>query len=119
MEKPYKKLAVWGVAYSFVLEVYRVTQRFPQDEKFGIVSQLRRAAVSVAANIVEGQAKPTKKDFLRYLYIARGSLTECEFFLELTKDLGLLDGVSYEQLEALRGRTGYLLHRLIDSLRNP
>ncbi|MFH1631513.1 MAG: four helix bundle protein [bacterium] len=114
--KPYKKLFAWQAGYKFTIDTYRFTEDFPKHELYGVVSQLRRAAISVLANIVEGQAKPTTKDFLRYLYIAKASLAECEFFLELSKDLGYLNEETYSTLESSRGQTSFLLNRLIGSL---
>jgi four helix bundle protein len=84
---------------------------------YGVTSQLRRAAVSVLANIVEGQAKPTRKDFRRYLNISKGSIRECEFFLELSKDLGYLGPNNFDKLNNLQNRTAFLLYKLICSLR--
>ena len=112
----YRDLIVWQRGYGYVLEVYKLTKNFPKHELYGVVSQLRRASSSVLANIVEGQAKNSKKDFVRFLYIARGSIRECEFFLELSRDLGYLTKEQYEHLESMRGETGFLLHRLIKSL---
>ncbi len=115
-EKSYKKLIVWQNGYRFILEVYRLSKTFPKYEQYGITSQLRRAAVSVIANIVEGQAKNSRKDFLRYLNIAKGSIRECEFLLELAHDLGYLSREDYNHLEELQAKTAYLLHRLTLSL---
>jgi four helix bundle protein len=111
-EKPYKKLIVWQRGYEFVLEVYRLSETFPKREWYGLTSQLRRAAVSVLANIVEGSAKRSLKDFLRFLDIAKGSLWECEFLLELSKDLHYLTQDDFQHLDELRAKTAYLLHRL-------
>lgn len=115
-KKPYKNLLVWQRSYSFILGVYQVTKDFPSEEKYGVTSQLRRAAVSVSNNIVEGGAKRSAKDFVRFLYIAKGSLTECEFLLELARDLQYLGTIDYDRLEDLRRQTSILLNRLINSL---
>jgi len=114
--KPYQNILAWQKSYEFVIEVYRLTKFFPNEEKYGIVSQLRRAAVSVSANIVEGRAKPSDKDFLRFLNIAKGSLWECQFFLKLSKDLGYLNDTEYEYLEDLRTQTDFLLFRFIKKI---
>ena len=100
----------------FVKLVYRLTKLFPKDELYGLISQLRRAAVSVVANIVEGRGKPTDRDFVRYLYIAKGSLNECQLYFELTKELEFINQEQFEYIENKRGEVGYLLYQLIKSL---
>lgn len=117
IQKSYHRLVVWQKADELVRAVYVVTINFPKEELFGIVSQLRRAIVSVAANIVEGQAKNTPKDFARFLYISRGSLAECEYYLELSLNLGFIDQGTYEKLERLREEVGFLLFKLINSIK--
>jgi len=78
MIRKYQQLIVWQKAMLLVSEIYRLTQGFPDNEKFGLTSQLRRAAVSVPSNIAEGSGRGSYKDFCRFLYQARGSLTEIE-----------------------------------------
>jgi len=112
MQKPYEKLIVWQKGYEFVLTVYKATDTYPKHEIYGITSQLRRAAVSVINNIVEGSAKDTNKDFARFLNISKGSLWECECLLRLSKDLGYLKESDYEHLLELLNKTGYLLYKL-------
>lgn len=116
--KPYQNILAWQKSYEFIIEVYRITRGFPTEERYGITSQLRRAAVSVSANIVEGRAKQTEKDFLRYLDIAKGPLWECQFFLKLSKDLGYLSNDEREYLEDLRTQTDYLLFKFTEKIRN-
>lgn len=115
---PYQKIGAWQSAYKLIIEIYITTAKFPPEERYGLTSQMRRAAVSVAANIVEGRAKPTEKDFLRYLFIAKGSLEECGFFIKLSKDLNYITQDQYLILDSMRSQTGYMLHRFIDSIRN-
>lgn len=86
--KTFKDLIVWQKAHEFVLAVYRYTNNFPQYELYGLTSQFRRAAVSIAANIAEGSKKPGSKDKARFLNISHGSLEECRYYLILSKDLG-------------------------------
>jgi four helix bundle protein len=83
---------------------------------FGLTSQLRRAMVSVPANMAEGYAAGGKGQFGRYLDIAQGSLAEAEYYLILARDLTYITSPQYEQVESLRAETGFLLHRLIESL---
>jgi len=115
-KKAHKNLIVWKQGYEFVKETYRLTEKFPKHELYGLVSQLRRAAVSILANIVEGQAKNSKKDFLRFLNISKGSIRECDFFLELSQDLGYIKHKEYDHVEKLRRKTAYLLHRLTEGI---
>ncbi len=115
-EKGFHKLIVWQKAHQLVLLVYQLTEKFPRHEIFGLVSQMRRAAVSVPANTAEGYAAGSKGQFGRYLHIAQGSLAEVEYYLILALDLQYIDQFAYEQGESLRSETGYLLHRLIESL---
>lgn len=85
--KSFENLVVWQKAHHFVLSTYEYSSNFPKHELFGLTSQFRRAAVSVAANIAEGFKKNSTKDKLRFYNIAQGSLEECKYFLILSKDL--------------------------------
>ncbi len=90
MRKPaatFEDLVVWRKAHLFVLAVYRLSQTFPRSEIYGLSSQIRRAAVSIAANIAEGFRKRGRADKLRFFNIAQGSIEECRYYLILTKDL--------------------------------
>ncbi len=84
----YRQLKVWQKAHKLVLEIYKVTNDFPANERFGMVSQLRRAAVSIPTNIAEGQGRIYKKEYLRFLSIARGSANELEYLIILSAELG-------------------------------
>jgi four helix bundle protein len=95
--KTFKDLKVWQKAHEFVLLVYRVTADFPSHELYGLTSQFRRAAVSIAANIVEGFRKKGVKDKLRFYNISQGSLEECRYYMILSNDL------QYTQIETLQG----------------
>jgi four helix bundle protein len=114
--KGFRKLLVWQRAHQLVLQVYKFTEKFPKHEMFGMTSQLRRAIVSVPANVAEGYAAGGKGQFKRYLDIAQGSLAEVEYYLILAQDLTYVTSSQYEQAESLRAETGFLLHRLIESL---
>lgn len=96
--RPHHDLDVWTHGKNFALEIYRVTGQFPDHEKYGLTSQLRRAAVSVPSNIAEGAARNTRRDFLRFLYNARGSLEEIDTQLEIAGELGHLSEDDVEQL---------------------
>ncbi len=114
--KGFRKLLVWQRAHQLVLLIYGFTEKFPKNEMFGLTSQLRRAIVSVPANAAEGYAAGGKGQFKRYLDIAQGSLAEVEYYLILAQDLTYITSSQYEQAESLRAETGFLLHRLIESL---
>lgn len=86
--KGFEDLIVWQSAHLFVLEVYKYTKRYPKDELFGLTSQYRRAAVSIAANIAEGYAKNGLSDKVRFYNISQGSINECRYYILLSKDLG-------------------------------
>jgi four helix bundle protein len=94
----FRELKVWEKAHRVTLEVYRVTKMFPKDELFGLTSQARRAAVSVAANIAEGCCRSTAADFARFLQMSMGSASELDYHLLLSRDLGYLKPLDYEPL---------------------
>jgi len=96
--RTFRDLLIWQKAHQFVLCVYRETQKFPADERYGLTLQLRRSAVSIPANIAEGFVKRGIPDKLRYLNIAQGSLEESRYYLILASDLGLADLSGLEQL---------------------
>lgn len=89
--KSFQDLIVWQKAHQLVLSVYRYSNNFPKEEVYGLTSQLRRAVVSVAANIAEGFKKSSKVDKKRFMNIAQSSLEECRYYLILSKDLGYGD----------------------------
>lgn len=89
--RTFQDLLVWQKAHGFVLEVYALTATFPRQETYGLSLQMRRAAVSIPANIAEGFRRRGKADKARFLNIAEGSVEECRYFLILTKDLGYGD----------------------------
>jgi four helix bundle protein len=94
----FKDLLVWQKAHQFVLAVYRLSRTFPRYELYGLSSQFRRAAVSIAANIAEGFRKRGKADKLRFFNMAQGSLEECRYYLILTSDLEYGDVSELNQL---------------------
>jgi len=90
--KTFRDLIVWQKAHAFVLSAYKLSERFPQREVYGLTSQFRRAAVSIPANIAEGFKKRSRTDKARFMNIAQGSLEECRYYLILATDLGYADG---------------------------
>lgn len=115
--KGYKRLKVWEKAHQFVLLVYRYTNDFPKHELFGLTSQIRRAVISITANIVEGQASNSKKDFLSFLNMSNRSLVETEYLLETAADLDYLKKDRFAELENLRHDIGNLLNGLMRSVK--
>ena len=112
----HRDLLAWQRARSLALECYRVTRGFPPDERFGMVTQIRRAACSVGANIAEGKARPGAKEYRRFVAIALGSLGELAHFLDLAHALGFVARPDFERLELLRSETSKLTWLLYRSL---
>lgn len=110
------KLIVWQKAHELVLKIYEVTKNFPKDEQFGLTSQIRRAAVSIPSNIVEGKARGSNKDYNRFLMIARGSLEEVKYQMLLARDLKYIDEVIYKEIYRSMDEVGRLLGGLIKKL---
>ena len=115
--KTWKDLEVWQRAHALVLKLYRLVQSFPQEERFRLVNQLCRAAASVPANIVEGQSRQTTKEYIQFLYNARGSLEETRYHLLLAKDLEYLKEDDYTALETEYEIVSKMLNCLIQSLK--
>jgi len=114
----YRDLVVWQKAMRLVAEIYRFTQGFPQAELYGLVSQLRRAAVSVPSNIAEGQARLSTGEFKQFLGHARGSLMEVETQILVAEELGYLKSDQIDALLNRAGEVGRLLNGLLRSLPN-
>lgn len=114
----HERLEAWQAAHQLVLLVYRTTRSFPVEERYGLTSQIRRAAFSVAANIAEGAAKRGTREFRRYLDIAVGSMGELTYALRLVHDLELLAQDQWQNVEALRDRVSRLTWRLYASIRD-
>jgi len=116
MEKGYKKLTTWQKADELAYQIYLETKNLPKDETYGMTSQLRRAAISVPTNIVEGVGRQGKKEFKQFTNIALGSLAETEYLLEFCFRLKYFNETTYNRLESLRSEVGRLLWRLYQSL---
>jgi four helix bundle protein len=98
MGKPHHKLDVWKRSLRFVTNIYKMTSKFPNEEKFGLVSQMRRAAVSVPSNISEGAARNSRKEFINFLHIAQGSVAELETQILISRNLGFVEPKKVEPL---------------------
>ena len=116
MGHSYKDLIVWQKAMAMVTEIYRCTQSFPRQETYGLISQLRRAAVSVASNIAEGQGRLSKREFRQFLGQARGSLIEMETQIMIAGNLGYLSSDAVRHMMETSGEVSRLLHGLIQSI---
>ena len=114
--RDYTKIKAWQLADDLTVAVYKNTRSFPKEEVYALTSQLRRASYSVPANIVEGASRESKRDYLHFLYIARGSLSETQYFIHLARRLKYL---SYEDADTLHEQTKFVfacLHGLIGSV---
>lgn len=114
----YKKLKVWQEANKLVLLTYKNTAKLPKLEQFGLISQMRRAAISVTANIVEGQSRQTRKEFIQFLHISKGSLVELEYFFELVLNLNYISKKDFDVLSQKRMSVGRLLEGLLRKLKS-
>jgi four helix bundle protein len=113
----HERFHAWKLCHELVLAVYRQTESWPVHERYGLTSQIRRAAVSGAANLAEGAAKHGSREFRRYIDIALGSLAETSYLLMLARDLGLINENEWQTLEELRKRAGGLTWRLAQALK--
>lgn len=116
MLKNYKELKVWQKAYQLCLEIYRATRTFPKEERYGLTSQIRRAAVSVPSNIAEGYGRKNKGEYIQALYIAYGSNCELETQIMLSGDLGYVEDKDLRKLLGGVGDVERMLKALIKSL---
>lgn len=117
MNKPHKKLDVWTSAIDLAQLAYTITDRFPAKEQFGLTSQIRRAAISIPSNIAEGAVRQTKKEFVQFLYVSKGSLSELDTQLELAKRLACLEQTEWDELNELLERVDRMLSGLIPHLK--
>lgn len=113
----YRELKVWQMAMDLTMEVYRLTRSFPVDERFGLVSQMNRAAVSIPSNIAEGHGRNSTGEYIQFLGVARGSLCELETQLEIARRLGFIPTEIAEGVFEKCVTTGKLLVALLNSLR--
>jgi len=116
MGHSYRDLIVWQKAIAMVTEIYRATQSFPRQETYGLTSQVRRSAVSVASNIAEGQGRLSRREFHHFLGMARGSLLEMETQVVIAENLGYLSQADVRKLADASGEVSRLLHGLMQAL---
>ena len=115
--RSHEKLDVWKKSIDFVVTVYRMTENFPSDERFGLTSQIRRASVSISANIAEGAARESDKEFNRFLSIAQGSTSEVETEILIANRLGYISGEHYESLKTALDDIGRMITGLSKHLK--
>jgi four helix bundle protein len=113
MPLAHERLDAYRLARQFALELFQQTAAFPAEERFGLTSQIRRAAVSILANIAEGAARRSKKEFIQFLSMARGSSSELRVLLEIAKGTGYLDEGSFKLDEEMVNRISSMLSGLI------
>ena len=116
MDYGFQRVIAWQRAHDFVLKVYRVTRSFPDDERFGLTSQFRRAALSIEANIAEGYKKLSKADKLRFLNISQGSMEECRDYIILSFDLGYINEQDNNELRTLLEYASRMLNAYCDGI---
>jgi len=116
MADAYRDLIAWRKATQLAVEIYRVTQKFPKDELYGLTSQMRRAAVSDASNIAEGKGRYSRKEFAQFLYRARGSLLELETQLFIARELQYLEPLAFRRMKDRTNELGRILNGLTKSV---
>ena len=116
MVPPYESLEVWQMSHDLALKVYQVTSRFPDSEKYGLVSQIRRAAISIPTNIVEGNARHHRREYVQFCHVARASAVEVRYLLRVSLDLGILLRADFDALDSGYDRVSKMLHGLTKSL---
>ncbi|HEV8332433.1 MAG TPA: four helix bundle protein [Steroidobacteraceae bacterium] len=112
MAPPYERLHAWRECHELALAVHRVTKTFPADQRYGLTSQIRRAAFSAPVNIVEGSSRKSRKEFRRFLDISLSSLTEVGYALRFAHETGLLDDAAWKELDDRQNRARFLTWRL-------
>jgi four helix bundle protein len=112
----YRNLIVWQKSVALVTDIYTLTKSFPQEEKFGIVSQLNRASVSIPSNIAEGWGRKSSKNYLQFLRISRGSLMETETLLEISKNLNYINEREFKVISDNIEEVSKILQGLIKSI---
>ena len=112
----YRDLIVWKKSMSLVTNIYQLTTKFPEDEKFGLISQIKRSAVSIPSNISEGYGRNYRKDYSRFLQIARGSLYECQTQLEIAINLNFIKSDDTKEINDLSLEVEKMLNSLIKKI---
>tara|TARA_B100002049_G_C15939612_1_gene315731 strand:- start:94 stop:450 length:357 start_codon:yes stop_codon:yes gene_type:complete len=114
--KDYKKYLVWQKSHQLTLDVYKLSAKYPREETFNLVSQIKRSSSSIATNIAEGCGRKSDKDFSRFLYISFGSANELEYQILLSKDLNFISAEDYEKIQLQTEEIKKMLSALIKTL---
>src|SRR3990172_8330822 len=116
-ENRFAQLDVWQISHKLVLKIYKTTNSFPKEEKFRLGDQLRRSASSVPTNIVEGNSRGHKKEYIQFLYLAKGSLEETKYHLLLSKALGYITSNQYNEFQGDCNKIGRMISGLVKHLK--
>jgi four helix bundle protein len=119
MANKFESFPIFTEAHSLVLLIYRLSKKFPTDEKYGLTSQIKRSSASIPSNIIEGNSRGHKKIYLEFLYIAKGSLEETKYHLLLARDLGYINREDYDLAIDISENVGRQLSGLIQYLKKP
>jgi four helix bundle protein len=119
MPPPYERLEAWQKSHQLVLAVYRETREWPEEERYGLISQIQRAAVSAGTNLAEGSARFGGRELKRFANIALGSLSEVSYLLRTARDLGYLDQEDWARLTQMRDSAAGLVYLLVRGLGGP
>ena len=117
MKKPHKRLDVWNKSIDLTVDIYKLSETFPRAEVYGLTGQMRRAAVSIPSNIAEGAARQTKKEFINYLHMSQGSLSELDTQLVISSRLEYISIDTYKEIENNTETISKMLTGLIKSLK--
>jgi four helix bundle protein len=119
--KSYKDLQIWKVSMEFVVEIYRLTEKFPNSELYGLTSQIRKSSVSIPSNIAEGSCRKSTREYIQFLYISNGSLSEVETQLEIAQKLGYFTNIEYfnKMIIYMRIMLINLIHSLQVKIKSP
>lgn len=115
--RPHKKLNIWNKVMEFINEIYKITAKFPKDELYGVVSQMRRASISIAANIAEGCARKSSREKMQFLMISRGSLSEIDAYLDISVNLHFIDKEEHQRMDDKLEEISRMLQGLIESFK--
>ena len=116
--RSFTDLIVWKEGHALVLMVYRITKKFPKEETYSLIDQMRRAAASITANIAEGFGRNSYKEKLQFYYISQGSLTELKNFILIGKDVGYLNNTDFDELVGQANKTHQILQGFIQKTKS-
>ena len=119
MVQSYNDLIVYQKSYKLTLQIYQTTKNYPNEEIYGLISQMRRSSVSIPCNIAEGYRRGHRKEYIQFLHMAHGSCGELETLISLSYDLTMIDANTFEKLYSMQEEVSKLLNGLISSLVKP